>query len=253
MGVAPVKEIVKRDPSALPHAVLDRVLKSTDAVRKPIMGHTENAMSKAVQNMWERADEMMFKQRGDKDMTDTEVTKHLDSQPNPFEPLPEDHDARLAEAIEKGDLEALTNMENVYVYQTYRDQKKAQQGEEYDDNALEEGQVAMTAKAIWNHFETLHKLRGQITDEGEWDKILETPKWAKFIRWYPTIAGMAATSDIAEHDVDSLRHMLEQKHMLETDNGYTRAMADAAYDVYSHGPYVEACKKAQKQKGTSAN
>jgi hypothetical protein len=246
---SPDTTVVKRGPSALPSKVLDRVLKSTRAVRKPVTGYADdNTLGRTVQAMWERADEMMFEERGDRDMTKHEVAEHLSKQPNPFDPLPEDHDERLAEAIERGDLEALQKMENVYVYQTYRDQKKDQQGEDYDDAALEEGQIAMTAKAIWNHFDELHKLRTQISGKNEWDALLATPKWSKFIRWYPTIAGMAANPAIPEHEIDSLRQMLEQKHMRETDSSYTQEMANAAFDEYSHGEYLRVCKKIHDQK-----
>lgn len=235
------------DKTALDKGSMTRLLGSTDAVRRPIMARVDNALSHSVQKMWERSDDMKFKARGDRDMTQDEVSEYLEKQSNPFEPLPDDHEERMMAAIEKGDLEALQALNNVHVYQTYRDQKKDEMGDEYDEDALEEGQVAMSAKEIWSHFDALRTLRAHIVEEEKWDQLISEPKWAKFIRWYPTVAGAASDPTIPEHEVDSLRQMLEQKHMMETDSAYTRDKANAAFDVYGHGEYAMACKKAQEK------
>jgi hypothetical protein len=237
--------VVESNSAILGADGMARLFRSTDAVAKPATARAKNNLSQSVQKMWERSDEMNFKARGDRDMTQEEVTEYLDEQSNPFEPLPDDHEERILDAIEKGDLEALQQLENVHVYQTFRDQKKDKMGDDYDENALEKDQVAMCAKEIWRHFDGLRKLRTKIVDDGEWDQLISEPSWAKFIRWYPTFAGAAADLTIHEHEVDSLRQMLEQKHMLETDANYTRDRADAAFDMYSHGAYAMACKKSQ--------
>ena len=224
---------------------LSKLKASTAPVRKSIAA-PDSSLSKSVQAMWHRADEMNFKARGDKDMSKDEVEAHLDCKSDPFKPLPEGHEERMMAAIKAGDLEALKQMDNVQIYQTYEDQKKEKEGEEYDQYQAD--QLILDARGIWEHFDTLRKIRKSDISESEWEDTLKQRKWSQFIRWYPTFAGCASDPTIPEYEVDRLCQMLEQKRMMEQDSAYTRAQADAAVELYGTGAYTDACAKAQRKK-----
>lgn len=198
-----------------------------------------------VESMWHRADEMKFKERGDRDMTKQEVTEFLSDKTNPFDDLPDDAEDRILEAVKNGDLEALKKIDNVQIYQTYEEQEKEQRGDDYDEDAHNDDQLVLNAKGIWDYFDNLRKLRATITDQSEWDQLLDSPKWARFVRWYPTIAGYAATPNLPDYQVDEIRFMLDQKRMMEDQTEYTRAQADAAMEVYSKGEWKEKCHQMQ--------
>ena len=105
---------------------------------------------------------------------------------------------------------------------------------------------------LWNYFKDLRQLRADTTSEEEWSAILAMPKWASFIQWYPTIAGYAATRELAQRHVDSVRFMVDQLHRMETDETYTQAHADAAMDYYSHTSWVNQCPKLEHSASSSA-
>lgn len=217
-------------------------------VGAPSVSDNSDPTSYIVEQMWSRADDMMFEERGDRDMTKDEVQEYLSNQPNPFKALPPDHADHVREAVSRGDLETLKNMENVCVYQTFHDQHIEQakaRGEYVEDDgsahARYDGQVVLNAKEIWEHFDELRKLRQtHLQNEEIWNAELAKPKWKTFVRWYPTIAGYAATPNCSEDNVNFVRMMLEQKHRQEHDAAYTRAHADAAMEMYNQN---EALKK----------
>lgn len=199
------------------------------------------SMSDVVQRMWHKSDVLRFAARGDKDMSKPEIAAHLDKHSNPFEPLPEGNGARIAEAVKSGDLEALKKISNVHIYQTYEDQRK-DEGEE----GLEDGQVVLTAKEIWKHFEELRELRRTL-DNLAFAVVIDQPKWTAFLRFYATLFGWAATPDLAPRFVDTVRDMCEQKNRMETDAAYTRAHADAAIDYQSNTSWVKQCPQKPKK------
>lgn len=219
---------------------LSTIMEATRPVNTSTKATQDDPTNAVIQAMWHRADDMQFKERGDRDMTQEEVTDHLNSHANPFEPLPEDNNDRIAEAIRNGDLETLKQIDNVHIYQSYRDQAE-EQGKDVD--ALEEGQLVLKSGELWAHFQALRALRKQHKDEAEWEQAIDTPKWKRFLRWYPTIFGYAATLNLAPRHIESTRFMIEQMHMHETNPNYTRAHMDAAMEYYNRTKWIEMCMK----------
>lgn len=194
-----------------------------------------------VREAWERADEMMAKHRGLKDKTPAEVKEYLASKPNPFVPLSEEEQRRTMEAFEAQDVEALAKMDHVQVYETYVDQRKREAkeaGVEYEK--YQKGQLILDAKTLWNYFVDLRALYEKHKDDNEaFEKAIQCRKWQQFLMWYPTIFGMARSPDPQGYHIDTMRMMVEQKHMMETNPAYTEEYASAAMHVHHYGEWMK--------------